>query len=64
MAKNSVNQDEKINSLKGRDILIRLVKYVKPYKLKVSLVLFLMLIVMGTGLLSPMLLKIAIDNYI
>jgi ATP-binding cassette, subfamily B, multidrug efflux pump len=64
MAKNSVNQDEKINSLKGRDILLRLVKYVKPYKLKVSLVLFLMLIVMGTGLLSPMLLKIAIDNYI
>lgn len=64
MAKNSVNQDEKINSLKGREILLRLVKYVKPYKLKVSLVLFLMLIVMGTGLLSPMLLRIAIDNYI
>ncbi|MEG2288991.1 MAG: ABC transporter ATP-binding protein [Clostridium sp.] len=64
MAKNTVNQDEKIITLKGKDIFKRLVAYLKPYKVKVCLILLLMLVVMGVGLLSPMLLKVAIDNYI
>ncbi|MEG3042737.1 MAG: ABC transporter ATP-binding protein [Clostridium sp.] len=64
MAKNTVNQDEKIIALKGKDIFKRLIAYLKPYKVKVCLILLLMLVVMGVGLLSPMLLKVAIDNYI
>ena len=64
MAKNTVNQDEKVIALKGKDILFRLVKYMKPYGAKIAAVLLLMLVVTGVGLLSPMLLKIAIDNFI
>ncbi len=64
MAKNTVNQDEKVVSLKGKDIFTRLFKYMKPYRLKIVGILFLMLIVTGVGLLSPMLLKIAIDDFI
>lgn len=64
MAKNTVNQDEKVIALKGKDILFRLVKYMKPYGAKIAAVLLLMLVVTGVGLLSPMLLKIAIDDFI
>ncbi|MEG2018036.1 MAG: ABC transporter ATP-binding protein [Clostridium sp.] len=64
MAKNTVNQDEKVIALKGKDILFRLVKYMKPYGAKIAAILFLMLVVTGVGLLSPMLLKIAIDDFI
>ncbi len=64
MAKNTINQDEKVIALKGKDILFRLVKYMKPYGAKIAAVLFLMLVVTGVGLLSPMLLKIAIDDFI
>ena len=64
MAKNTVNQDEKVIALKGKDILFRLVKYMKPYGVKIAAVLLLMLIVTGVGLLNPMLLKIAIDDFI
>ncbi|MEG1257201.1 ABC transporter ATP-binding protein [Clostridium sp.] len=64
MAKNTVNQDEKVVTLKGKDIFRRLIAYLKPYRLKVCLILLLMLVVMGVGLLSPLLLKVAIDDYI
>ncbi|MDU1411464.1 MAG: ABC transporter ATP-binding protein [Clostridium sp.] len=64
MAKNTVNQDEKVIALKGKDIFIRLIAYMKPYKLNIAMILFLMLIVTGVGLLSPMLLKMAIDKFI
>lgn len=64
MAKNTVNQDEKIIALKGKNIFMRLIKYMKPYKMRVAGVLFLMILVTGIGLLSPMLLKIAIDDFI
>lgn len=64
MAKNTVNQDEKIIALKGKNIFMRLIKYMEPYKMRVAGVLLLMLLVTGIGLLSPMLLKIAIDDFI
>lgn len=64
MAKNTVNQDEKVVSLKGKDIFTRLFKYMKPYRLRIVGILSLMLVVTGVGLLSPMLLKIAIDDFI
>lgn len=64
MAKNTVNQDEKVIALKGKVIFSRLINYMKPYSLRIAAVLFLMLIVTGVGLLSPMLLKLAIDDFI
>lgn len=64
MAKNTVNQDEKVIALKGKVIFSRLINYMKPYSLRIVGVLFLMLIVTGVGLLSPMLLKLAIDDFI
>lgn len=64
MAKNSVNQDEDLNKVSNTTLLLRLFSYLKPYKLKVVIVLILLIYVMLCGLLNPYLLKLAIDNYI
>ena len=64
MAKNTINQDERVISLKGKEIFKRLFNYMLPYKRKVASILILMFIVTGIGLLSPMLLSLAIDNFI
>ena len=34
MAKNSINQDEKITSRSNSEIFLRLIKYLKPLRLK------------------------------
>lgn len=64
MAKNTVKQDEKVISLKNKEIFFRLLSYLKPFKIKVIFILMLMIVIMISGLLSPMILQIAIDNYI
>ncbi|WP_026884004.1 ABC transporter ATP-binding protein [Clostridium akagii] len=64
MAKNSINQDEDLNKVSNTALLMRLFSYLKPYKLKVVIVLILLIYVMLCGLLNPYLLKLAIDNYI
>jgi ATP-binding cassette subfamily B protein len=64
MAKNSIKQDEELNKVSNTELLMRLFSYLKPYKLKVTIVLILMIFVMLCGLLNPYLLKLAIDNYI
>lgn len=64
MAKNSIREDEELNKVSNTDLIIRLFSYLKPYKLKVAIVLILMIYVMLCGLLNPYLLKLAIDNYI
>lgn len=64
MAKNTINQDERVISLKGKEIFKRLFNYMLPYKRKVASILILMFVVTGIGLLSPMLLSLAIDNFI
>lgn len=64
MARNSVRQDEELNKISNTKLLIRLFSYLKPYKLKVAIVLVLLIYVMLCGLLNPYLLKIAIDNFI
>ncbi len=64
MAKNSINQDEDLNKVSNTALLMRLLSYLKPYKLKVAIVLTLLIYVMLCGLLNPYLLKLAIDNYI
>ncbi|MDU1348384.1 ABC transporter ATP-binding protein [Clostridium butanoliproducens] len=64
MAKNSINQDEKITSRSNSEIFLRLIKYLKPFKIKVFFIIFLMIIIMISGLLTPYLLKISIDKFI
>jgi ATP-binding cassette, subfamily B, multidrug efflux pump len=64
MSKNTVKQDEEIKVHSNLEILARLAKYLKPFKLKVFIVLLLMIFVMICGILNPYLLKIAIDENI
>lgn len=64
MAKNSIRQDEDINNISNKDLIIRLFSYLSPYKLKVLFILILLIYVMICGLLNPYLMKIAIDKYI
>lgn len=64
MAKNTVKQDEKVVSLKHKELLFRLLSYLKPFTSRVIGILLLMLIIMFSSLLSPMILKISIDDYI
>lgn len=64
MAKNSVKQDEDIKLHSNAEILSRLSKYLKPFKVKVVIVVLLMIFVMLCSILNPYLLKIAIDDNI
>lgn len=64
MARNSVKQDEELNNISNKDLIVRLFSYMKPYKLKIAFILILLIYVMLCGILNPYLLKIAIDKYI
>jgi len=64
MSKNSVKQDEEIKLHSNSEILQRLLKYLKPFKLKVSIVVALMIFVLICNILNPYLLKMAIDDNI
>lgn len=64
MAKNTVKQDEELRNHSNGEIILRLFKYLQPYKLKVVIIMILLIFVMACGLLNPYLLKIAIDKYI
>ncbi len=62
MARNTVKQDEELQRHSKSEIIVRLLKYLKPYKLKAALVIALMVYVMLVGVLNPYILKVAIDN--
>jgi ATP-binding cassette subfamily B protein len=64
MARNSVNKDETIINHKRMEIINRLFSYLKPYKLKVLAVMFMLIFVMICGVINPYLLQISMDNYI
>ena len=64
MIRNSTGQDEKFKEVSKGDLIIRIFSYLKPYKLKVTLVILLMILVMICSLLNPYILKVAIDKYI
>ncbi|MBZ9689554.1 ABC transporter ATP-binding protein/permease [Clostridium estertheticum] len=64
MARNSTQQDEQIEEASKGKLIIRIFSYLKPFKLKVVLVILLMIIVMVCSLLNPYILKLAIDKYI
>ncbi|NKF08140.1 ABC transporter ATP-binding protein [Clostridium gasigenes] len=62
MGKNTMNSDEKITRRSKGELIKRLSVYLKPYKLKSIVVIFLMLFVILCGVINPYLLKIAIDS--
>ncbi|MBC8059984.1 MAG: ABC transporter ATP-binding protein [Clostridiaceae bacterium] len=64
MAKNSIRQDEDMSTHSKKEIVEKLFTYLKPFKVKVILIVLLLLFVMLTGVLNPYLLQIAIDKHI
>ena len=62
MGKNTMNSDEKITRRSKGELIKRLLVYLKPYKWKSIVVIFLMLFVILCGVINPYLLKIAIDS--
>ena len=61
---NNINKDEEVMRRSKSEITIKLLTYLKPYKLKSFLVVLLMIFVMLCEILNPLLLKIAIDDYV
>lgn len=53
-----------LNTTAKKNLIPRLIAYVKPYKFKVALAILLMTIGMFCNIVNPYLLKIAIDTYV
>lgn len=64
MATNSIDKDEVISKQSKLTVIKRILSYLKPYKLKVSVIIIFMLIVMACSVLIPYLLEVAIDIYV
>ena len=64
MARNSVKADEDLGNHSNIEIIIRLLSYLRPYALKVIVVLLLMIFVMICTVINPYLLKVCIDSFI
>ena len=61
---NNINKDEEIMTRSKSEITMKLLTYLKPYKLKSFFVVLLMIFVMVCEIVNPLLLKIAIDDYV
>lgn len=64
MARNKYDIDEELESQFNAKHLIRVFKYLKPHKVKITVTVLLMLLSSFAGLLGPYLVKDAIDNRI
>ena len=64
MENNSMKKDEEVSRRSKSEIVLKLMVYLKPYKLKAFIVVLLMIFVMISGIVNPLLLGIAIDDYI
>ncbi|MGN0026363.1 MAG: ABC transporter transmembrane domain-containing protein, partial [Clostridium sp.] len=64
MENNSIKKDEEVMRRNKSEIILKLMVYLKPYKLKSFIVILLMILVMISGIVNPLLLEIAIDDYI
>ncbi|WP_288221190.1 ABC transporter ATP-binding protein [uncultured Clostridium sp.] len=64
MENNSIKKDEEVIRRSKSEITFKLLEYLKPYKLKSFIVILLMILVMISGIVNPLLLEIAIDNYV
>ena len=61
---NNIEKDEEIVRRSKREIIIRLIAYLKPYKAKSMIVILLMILVMLCNVVNPYLLQQAIDVYV
>lgn len=64
MENNSIRKDEEVIRRSKSEITVKLFKYLKPYKLKSFIVIVLMILVMISGIVNPLLLELAIDDYV
>lgn len=64
MESNSIKKDEEVMRRSKSEITLKLLEYLKPYKLKSFIVILLMIFVMISGIVNPLLLEVAIDKYI
>ena len=64
MENNSIKKDEEVMRRSKSEITAKLLEYLKPYKLKSFIVIILMILVMISGIVNPLLLEIAIDDYV
>ena len=64
MSNNMIQKDEDSSIRSKTYLIIRLLKYLKPYKQKTFVATITMVIAMLFGLINPYLLKVAIDTYI
>ena len=64
MGSNSIKKDEEVMIRSKREITAKLLTYLKPYKFKAFIVVLLMIFVMVCGIVNPLLLEVAIDDYV
>lgn len=64
MAKNIVSQDEQIHLSEKRDIIRRLMFYIRPYWKPVLVIMVLMIFTMLVGLINPLFVKYTVDTAI
>ena len=64
MENNSIKKDEEVMRRSKSEITLKLLEYLRPYKLKSFIVILLMIFVMISGIVNPLLLEVAIDNYV
>lgn len=64
MAKNTVSQDEVVHLSEKKDIILRLLRYMKPYRKTVLIILGMMIFAMIVGLVNPLFVKYTVDQAI
>ena len=64
MAHNAISQDELIAKHSSFTTIKRILSYLKPYRLRVAVIIMLMLIVMACNVLIPYMLQVSIDTYV
>lgn len=64
MARNTFRQDEQLQETLNIKTVIRLFSYLKPYKKEVVKVMALMAVVVTVSLVSPLLMRMAINDFI
>ena len=64
MASSSMNKDEQMLKRSKKEILKRLLVYLKPHETKTAIVILLMIFVMLSSIINPYLLQISIDEYV
>lgn len=64
MAVNSFREDEQSKEVLKKVTLLRLFAYMKDYKKQIVAILFIMGIIIGVNVVNPILMRIAVDDYI